>query len=143
MFFCNTKEKDNEIASLKKKIEQYEQSKLNEDALFEEINDVLLKVEKGLYDLSVKQTSNNPKLNQIKENLNNALATNAKFSNQVVKTLIEYGNANFEHEVKIDGISGKTGSILLGVRALGSSISELLAFMDISSNELRAPLKIQ
>jgi len=31
MFFCNTKEKDEEIVNLKKKIEQYELAKLNEN----------------------------------------------------------------------------------------------------------------
>jgi len=136
MFFCNTKEKDQEIANLKKKIEQYESAKLNEDVLFEELNDVLLKFERGLFDIVVKQTSDNPQLNRIKETLNNALVANAKFSERVIQTLVEYGNANFEHEVKVDGISGKTGSILLGVRALGSSVSELLALMDLTSNEL-------
>ncbi|MDD2699026.1 MAG: methyl-accepting chemotaxis protein [Arcobacteraceae bacterium] len=141
MFFCNTKDKDEEIASLKKKIEEYESARLNEDALFEEVNDLLLKFEKGLYDLSAKQTSNNPKLNKIKDSLNNALSTNAKFSNQIVKTLIEYGNANFEYAVDVEAISGKTGSILLGVRALGSSISELLALMDLTSNDLNNEMK--
>ncbi len=136
MFFCNTKKKDEEIAQLKEKIAKYEQKAQNDDTLFDEMSDILLKVERGLVDFSVKQTSNNPQLNKIKENLNSALATNAKFSEQIIKVLIEYGNANFEHEVKVDGISGKTGSILLGIRALGSSISELLAFMDLTSNAL-------
>lgn len=48
-----------------------------------------------------------------------------------LEILTEYGNANFEYEVKTSKLSGKTGSLLLAIRALGSSISEF-----------RAPLKI-
>ncbi|MBI3873482.1 MAG: CZB domain-containing protein [Arcobacter sp.] len=136
MFFGNDRIKDEEIAQLKAKIKALEEKASGEDALFNEINDVLTKFEKGLVEISLKQTSQNPKLNSIKEALNKALQTNANFSNQIIKTLIEYGNANFEYPVSIEGISGKTGSIILGVRALGSSISELLAILDMTSNEL-------
>jgi len=136
MFFGNARAKDEEIVELKKKIKDLEQNKSDEDKLLVEINEALLKFEKGFYDLTLKQSCSNLKLNEIKENLNNALKSNAQFSNQAVKTLIEYGNANFEYEVSTDGISGKTGSIILGIRALGSSISELLALMDLASNKL-------
>ncbi len=136
MFFGSTKQKDNEIVKLKQIIKNLEQNKSDEDIVFTEINEALLKFEKGFYDLTLKVSSSNPKLNEIKENLNNALKSNAKYSNQAVKTLIEYGNANFAYEVSTEGISGKTGSILLGIRALGSSISELLALMDLTSNQL-------
>ena len=136
MFFGNNKAKDDEIRVLKKEIEELKSKQNNEDTILDEINEILLKVEKGLYDFTVKGHSSNSKIDQIKTNLNKALTTNAKFTNDAVQVLIEYGNANFNYDVKTDGLSGKTGSIILGIRSLGSSISELLALLDMTSTEL-------
>ena len=136
MFFGNDKKKDQEIEVLKKRILELESKQNEDDKIIDDINDVLLKVEKGLFDLTVKQNSSNPKLNSIKDNLNKALNSNANLAQRTVTTLIEYGKANFEHDVSIEGLSGKFGSVLLGVRSLGNSISELLALLDITSTKL-------
>jgi hypothetical protein len=53
-----------------------------------------------------------------------------------LEILTEYGNANFEFEVKTDYLSGKTGSLLLGIRALGSSVSEFIALINLTSKSL-------
>jgi len=136
MFFGNCNKKDKEIEQLKVKIKELESKENDDDTLINEINDVLVKVEKGLLDLTIKNNSSNPKLNLIKNNINNALISNATFADQTVQTLIEYGNANFEYEVKTDKLSGKMGSIILGIRSLGSSISELLALLNMTSSQL-------
>ena len=136
MFFGKSKAKDEEIASLKKKIEELEQSKSDDILLFDEVNEVLLKFERGLYDVTLKNESNNPRLNTIKSNLNKALNNNADLADKTVQTLIEYGKANFEYQIDTSNLSGKLGSVILGIRALGSSISELLALLDTTSEEL-------
>jgi methyl-accepting chemotaxis protein len=136
MFFTKNKEKDAEIVNLKKRIEELESNKKDEDILFDEINDVLLKFEKGFYGITVKNSSVNNRLNTIKNTLNNALLNNAQLADRGIKTLIEYGNANFEFSVDTNNLSGKMGSVVLGIRALGSSISELLALLDMTSEEL-------
>ena len=136
MFFGSSKQKDDEILKLKQRIIELESNKKDEDVLIEEINSVLLKFEKGFYGISVKNECLNDKLNAIKSNLNNALINNAELADRGIKTLIEYGNANFEHPVETNNLSGKMGSVILGVRALGSSISELLALLDITSEQL-------
>jgi len=135
MFF-NNKEKDLEIENLKSRIKELESQRKDENILLDEINDILLKFEKGFYGITVKNESMNQKLNLIKSNLNKALLSNSELADRGIKTLIEYGNANFEHAVDINNLSGKMGSIVLGVRALGSSISELLALLDITSEQL-------
>ena len=140
MFFGNSTAKDKEIEQLKKRIIELESKQKDDDILLNEINNVLAKVEKGLFDLSIKHNSSNPKLNLIKNNINSALKANAEFSDQTVQTLIEYGNANFEYEVSTDNLSGKMGSIILGIRSLGSSISELLALLNITSEELNSEM---
>ena len=53
-----------------------------------------------------------------------------------LEILTEYGNANFAYEVKTNKLSGKTGSLLLGIRALGSSVSEFIALINITANAL-------
>lgn len=140
MFFGNSKEKDEEIIKLKKRIEELESNKKDEELVLNEINQVLQKFEKGFYGIYVKNSSSNEKLNQIKDNLNIALQSNANLADRGIQTLIEYGNANFEHPVQTDGLSGKMGSIILGIRALGSSISELLAILDMTSENLHTEM---
>jgi len=140
MFFGNSKAKDEEILKLKARIEELESSKKDEDILFQEINDVLVKFEKGFYGIFVKNDSSNENLNKIKENLNNSMKNNAQLADRGIQTLIEYGNANFEHAINTDNLSGKMGSMILGIRALGSSISELLALLDITSTDLHGEM---
>jgi methyl-accepting chemotaxis protein len=135
MFFGNNK-KDEEIAKLKARVEELEAQNSSEDFLLEEINEILLKFEKGFYGIFVKGESKNSHLNQIKDNLNNALKNNAVLADRGIQTLIEYGNANFEHKIDTNDLSGKMGSVILGIRALGSSISELLALLDMTSEQL-------
>lgn len=78
----------------------------------------------------MKRDSSNMVLNGIKNNLNDALQENARVSDIIIKTLIEYGNTNFAYDIDTKGISGKSGSILLGIKALGNTISELLATLN-------------
>jgi len=141
MFFGNSKAKDEEIAALKLRIQELESKQSNEDIFLEEMNDVLLKVQKGMYDCNVSSSSANMRLNSIKNTLNDALSSNSDMTQRVIDTLVEYGNANFSHEVSIENLSGKIGSIILGVRSLGSSISELLAIIDTTSDELNREMK--
>ena len=140
MFFGNSKAKDLEIEQLKKRIEELESNKKNEDILIDEINSVLLKFEKGFYGITVKNSCLNNNLNDIKNNLNNALLNNAELADRGIQTLIEYGNANFDYSIDTNNLSGKMGSVILGVRALGSSISELLALLDITSEQLHSEM---
>jgi methyl-accepting chemotaxis protein len=135
MFF-NDKVKDEEIEKLKSRIKELEKLHSNDTIVLDEIANVMLKFQRGLYDLTLKETTLNPTLNKIKESLNKALQDNAELADRIVQTLIEYGKANFEYEVSTDGLSGKMGSVLLGVKSLGTSISELIALMDMTSNQL-------
>ena len=136
MFFGNCNAQDAKIKELEKEIEELKAHNNSEDTILNEINDVLQKAEKGIFTLTVKENSSNPKINDIRDNLNKALASNVHFANEAVEVLIEYGNANFAFPVKTENLSGKMGSIILGIRALGSSIAEILALLDVTSEEL-------
>jgi len=128
--------KDEEIELLKKRINELETARDNENLFLNEFNEVIQKFSKGIYGLTIKQYSSNNQLNEIKHNFNNALINNAKLADAAIKTLIEYGNAKFDYTTDVDNVSGKMGSILLGIRELGNTISEILGLLDYSSIEL-------
>ncbi len=130
------KKKDEEIERLKRRIEELENQKKDEDLLLNEINEVVQKFEKGFYGILIENKSSNQKLNEIKDNFNKALLNNSRLAEAGIKTLIEYGNAKFDSSLDVDNLSGKMGSILLGIRALGNTISEILGLLDNSSIEL-------
>ncbi len=136
MFFGNCNAQDEKIKRLEKEIEELKAYNNGEDTILNEINEVLTKFEKGIMTLTVKENSSNPKINDIRDNLNKALSSNVYFANEAVEVLIEYGNANFAFPVKTENLSGKMGSVILGIRALGSSIAEILALLDVTSEEL-------
>ena len=130
------KKKDEEIERLKRRIEELENQQSSDDLLLYELNEVMQKFEKGFYGITVKSESSNHKLNEIKNNLNKALINNSRLADAGIKTLIEYGNAKFDAYLETENLSGKMGSILLGIRALGNTISEILGLLDNSSIEL-------
>jgi methyl-accepting chemotaxis protein len=136
MFFGNCKGKDKEIADLKQRVVELEAKQDADNQILVEMEDVLSKFEKGLCGFRVNSNTINPEYNKIKDSLNNAISSTQEHLDQAIKILIEYGNANFAYEVETKDLSGKTGSVILGIRALGSSISELLALLDMTSEEL-------
>lgn len=68
--------------------------------------------------------------------MNKALLNNSRLADVGIQTLIEYGNANFKFSLEADNLSGKMGSIILGIRALGTTVSELLALLDKTAKDL-------
>ena len=110
--------------------------------VIEEIKDVLSKVNAGLYAYTVKGVAHNNDINAIKNLLNDTIATLQKQLNQVTTVLSEYGNANFAYTVDVKGSSGTVGSVLLGARALGSSVSELIATISMTGNKLNEDIEI-
>jgi len=107
-----------------------------------EIEDVLIKINAGLYSYTVKGEAHNKDINSIKNLLNQTISTLQKQLNQVTTVLSEYGNANFTHTVEVKGSTGTVASVLLGTRALGSSISELIATISMTGNTLNTDIEI-
>ena len=138
MFF-NNKIKDQEIQRLKQENEALKSQINSDNDAILEIVDVLQKLSKGLCGYHVNNTSKNEQINKIIKNINDTSDYYAKYGDEAVEVLIEYGNANYAFPVETKGLSGKMGSIILGIRALGSSISEVLALLDVTdqlNNEL-------
>ena len=102
----------------------------------DEIIDVLEKLKIGFLGYKIEKIPNDPKVAQITKLINESMD---KFNQDIdysLEVLTEYGNANFAFEVKTNKLSGKTGSLLLGIRALGSSVSEFIALISLTANSL-------
>jgi methyl-accepting chemotaxis protein len=136
MFFGNCNKYEEEIKVLKQRIQELEAKEKLDNNILLEMEDVLIKFGKGLCGYRVNGTTSNNEYQLIKNSINSAIDDTQKHLDEAIKVLIEYGNANFAYEVDTKGLSGKTGSVILGIRALGSSISELLALLDLTSKEL-------
>jgi methyl-accepting chemotaxis protein len=139
MFWGNNA-KDIEIAKLKQKITELESAQNNDNILINEMNEVLSKTKRGVLNLQIKEHSSNPKLNELKQNLNDTLQFNSAMIDKIVEILIAFGNSKFDYKVDINNSSGSLGSIILGIQSLGFSVSELLGLIDISANKLNTEM---
>jgi methyl-accepting chemotaxis protein len=125
-----------ELEELKKTCELKDISSNEDNEIRNEIIDVLEKLKIGFLGYKIQRMPNDPKVGQITKLINESMD---KFNQDIdysLEVLTEYGNANFAYEVKTSNLSGKTGSLLLGIRALGSSVSEFIALINITANAL-------
>ncbi len=107
-----------------------------DDEIRDEIIDVLEKLKIGFLGYKVENTPSNSKEAEVTKLLNESMTKFNQDIDYALEILTEYGNANFAFEVKTDNLSGKTGSLLLGIRALGSSVSEFIALINLTANSL-------
>ena len=117
---------------------EYE-AKLNnsdEDKIREEIIDVLEKLKIGFLGYKVENVPSDSREYKLANLLNESMDNFNTDLDLALQVLTEYGNANFAYVVKTDNLKGKTGSILLAIRALGSSVSEFMALISLTAKSL-------
>ena len=125
-----------ELEELKKTCETKSLESNEDNKIRDEIIDVLEKLKIGFLGYKIQNIPNDPKVAQVSKLINESMD---KFNQDIdysLEVLTQYGNANFAFEVKTDKLSGKTGSLLLGIRALGSSVSEFVALISLTANSL-------
>jgi methyl-accepting chemotaxis protein len=131
-----------EYIQLKKDIDNII-SKANEDNdVRNEIIDILEKLKIGFLGYRINNTSNNPQVEKVAKLINESMY---KFNQDIdysLQVLTEYGNANFAFNVETNNSSGKTGSLILGIKALGSSVSEFIALITKTAHELNSNIDI-
>ena len=109
----------------------------NQDNLIrDEIVDVLEKLKIGFLGYRIEKTPNDSKVAEVTKLINESMDKFNQDIDYALEILTEYGNANFAFEVKTNNLSGKTGSLLLGIRALGSSVSEFVALISLTAKSL-------
>jgi methyl-accepting chemotaxis protein len=111
--------------------------------LIDEIDDVIEKVNNGFYQYSIKGSTPNTQLNELKNKINNMIeSTNSKLE-ILNNVLIEYGNSNFSYSIPANiNLNGVFGTVAANSRLLGDNISEVLAMLKYSGDSLSDDTKI-
>lgn len=123
--------------------DEIRQNNANHDSeISDEIKDVLEKLKIGFLGFKIEKIPNDSKSAEVTKLLNESMNKFNQDIDYALEILTEYGNANFAYEVKTDNLSGKTGSLLLGIRALGSSVSEFIALINLTANSLNTNVGI-
>ena len=110
---------------------------LAQDAkVIQEANDVVERVKAGFCGYSIKQNADNEGINDLKNSVNDMVKTMKYQLDEILKALVEYGNANFDYKFTLDEAGGDVGSVVMGAKAIASNVSELLAMIMISGEKL-------
>ncbi|MEA3290633.1 MAG: methyl-accepting chemotaxis protein, partial [Campylobacterota bacterium] len=129
-----------EIGTLAKHFNDYMQKQRNTMAkdlqVVEEVDKAIQMARAGFFVYTVKATSDNRATNDLKKSVNDMIQDLGLKFDQIDKALIEYGNAKFDYKFEVDNVSGTIGSMVYGTKAIGSNISELLATIMLSSEQL-------
>ncbi len=131
-----------ELEEVKNECENKLNNSNQDNDIRDEIIDVLEKLKIGFLGYKIEKTPNDPKVATVTTLINESMNKFNKDIDYALEILTEYGNANFAYEVKTDSLSGKTGSLLLGIRALGSSVSEFIALISLTAKSLNQNVEI-
>jgi methyl-accepting chemotaxis protein len=131
-----------ELEEVKNECENKQNNSNQDNDIRDEIIDVLEKLKIGFLGYKIEKTPNDPKVATVTTLINESMNKFNKDIDYALEILTEYGNANFAYEVKTDSLSGKTGSLLLGIRALGSSVSEFIALISLTAKSLNQNVEI-
>jgi len=102
----------------------------------EEVDKAIQMARAGFFVYTVKATTDNRSTNDLKNSVNDMIKDLGEKFDAIDKALIEYGNARFDYKFDVENISGTLSSIVFGTKAIGSNISELLATIMQSGDQL-------
>ena len=121
----------NEHAALTKK------ALLLDRKLIDELDDVLEKIDNGFFMYQVKSSTTNKQLESLKNKINGLSSNINKKFNVITKTLMEYGESNFEYTMdEKEKMNGAYGSLRASSKLIGNNVSELLAMIMNSGTKL-------
>jgi len=102
----------------------------------EEVDKAIQMARAGFFVYTVESETDNRSTNDLKNSVNAMIADLGEKFNALDKALIEYGNARFDYKFEVENVSGTIGSMVFGTKAIGSNISELLATIMMSGEQL-------
>ena len=137
---------DDEIGTLAKHFNEYMQ-KLRETMkkdqfVVEEVDKAIQMARAGFFVYSVDAETNNRTTNDLKVSVNNMMKDLGEKFDEIDKALIMYGNAKFDYNFDVHNVSGTIGSIIFGTKAIGNNVSELLATIMMSGEQLSHNIKV-
>ena len=125
--------------NIKKTADFIEQDK----KVLDEIDDIIEKVNNGFFQFTIKQSTQNPQVEELKNKINKMILTTKDNLQIINTTLSQYGNADFSY--KIEGsknLNGSFGTISSSTRLLGDNVSEMLAMIKLSGDNLNDDTKM-
>ena len=102
----------------------------------EEVDKAIQMARAGFFVYTVNAETHNRSTNDLKNSVNDMITDLGQKFDQIDNALIKYGNAKFDYKFNVDNVSGTIGSIVMGTKAIGSNISELLATIMLSGEQL-------
>ncbi len=102
----------------------------------EEVDKAIQMARAGFFIYTVESETDNRSTNDLKNSVNAMIQDLGEKFNALDKALIEYGNAKFDYTFNVENVSGTIGSMVFGTKAIGSNISELLATIMMSGEQL-------
>ncbi len=135
---CN----ETKVKELEEEINKIKNDALADDEVRALMVDVLEKLKIGFLGYRIEKMPNNPKVAEITKLINESMDKFNKDIDYSLEVLTEYGNSNFAFKVDTSHTSGKTGSLLLSIKALGSSVSEFIALISKTAQTLNENIEV-
>jgi len=104
--------------------------------IVEEADTVIQMAKAGFFTYKIESISTNKTTNDLKNSVNSMIVELGEKFNAIDHALIEYGNARFDYQFNVANANGTIGSIVFATKAIGSNISELLATIMLSGEQL-------
>ncbi len=108
----------------------------------EEVDKAIQMARSGFFVYKVRAETDNRSTNDLKNSVNAMIEDLGTKFDAIDKALIEYGNARFDYQFDVENVSGTIGSMVFGTKAIGSNISELLATIMMSGEQLSHNIEI-
>ncbi|MEA3352313.1 MAG: methyl-accepting chemotaxis protein [Campylobacterota bacterium] len=102
----------------------------------EEVDKAIQMARAGFFVYKIDVETDNRSTNDLKNSVNAMIEDLGEKFKILDEALIAYGNAKFDHKFDVDNVSGTIGSIIFGTKAIGNNISELLATIMMSGEQL-------
>ncbi|MDC7243306.1 MAG: methyl-accepting chemotaxis protein [Sphaerochaetaceae bacterium] len=137
---------NDEIGQLAKNFNSYlnrlRETVKKDQVVVQEAERAIQMVRSGFFIYTVNADTDNKSTNDLKNSINGMIKDlNEKFL-AINNALIEYGNANFDYEFEMKDVSGTVGSIAFATKAIGNNVSELMATIMLSGEQLSSNIEV-
>ena len=123
-------------------MEKLRETMRQDQQIVEEVDKAIQMARSGFFVYKVNAETDNRSTNDLKNSVNAMIEDLGTKFNALDKALIEYGNARFNYTFDVENVSGTIGSMVFGTKAIGSNISELLATIMLSGEQLSQNIEV-
>ncbi len=104
--------------------------------VIKQVKDVARKVKVGFFGYQIHASANNPMVEELKVAMNEMIRGLYKEVTLLNEAVIEYGHSNFQHKLDVGKVYGNMGSLTIGTKIIGNNVSEILALILNTGDEL-------